>query len=73
MHVHKAGGDEAPAQVFHRHARERTDQRPVVAHGLHHMPATGVRSRHQQPVGIVDRGVVVGKTEDGGAVGFHGP
>jgi hypothetical protein len=40
--------------------------------GLDPLATTAVRRNHQQAVFFINSGVVIGKTENGGAVGFHG-
>ena len=72
VHVHKAGRQNAAGQMLHlqlRVLRRKFAPRP---HSLDALAAAGVGCHHQQAVFFIDGSMVIGKTEDGGAVGFHG-
>ncbi|MDT4861111.1 hypothetical protein FQZ97_957020 [compost metagenome] len=72
VHVHKTRRNDLAAQVFHGHTGEAVDQRGVVTHGTHDRLTLGVRPHDQQAIGLEHGRLVVGKTQEGRSVGFHG-
>ena len=71
VQVDEARREDAPRQMLDRHARIVGRQRGIGAHGPHHLLALGIGPDHQQSVLFIKSGTVVGKTQDGGAEGFH--
>ncbi len=71
VQVDEARREDAPRQVLHRHAGIVGRQRGISAHRPHHLLARRIRADHQQSVLFIAGGAVVGKTQDGGAEGFH--
>ena len=72
VHVHKAGRQNAAGQMLHLQLRILRRKFAPGPYGLYTLAAAGVRRHHQQAVFFINGRMVIGKTEDGGAVGFHG-
>jgi len=72
VQIDKTRREDAAGQVLHTHAWVVGRQILVRPHSAHHGSAGGIGPDHQQPVFVINGGMIVGKSQDGGAVGMHG-